>query len=194
MPLTYADLITYGLHENQIAAAMREAQALGFAQCTRRGHGGNAEFRAPNLWRLTYVQNIGPLAPTDEWKRIETLEQAKAIAATARAEKDPLKVALGKSRKSRNHPRNPGVKPPPEIGGENVKSPPPETGGTGSPRKPGVLSIFRGEISNSAPKAQQSSNIIPRRQARLTGLAARQARGESNRARRIAEAEPGEDR
>jgi hypothetical protein len=56
--------------------------ALGFAEITEAGRAGNAEFRKPNRFRLTYlVTNVGP---TDEWQKI-TENEAEAIAQAARS-------------------------------------------------------------------------------------------------------------
>jgi hypothetical protein len=103
LPLTYQDLIDYGMSRNQIAAAMREAVALGFAQCTRQGRGGNADSRSASLWRITYLHDRGSRAnlPTHEWRRVKTIEEAKSIARAARADKDPRAVMFGQRRKNR---------------------------------------------------------------------------------------------
>jgi hypothetical protein len=50
---------------------------------TGEGRAGNAEFRSPNKFRITY-RHTDSLGPTDEWRRIETQEQANTIAVTAR--------------------------------------------------------------------------------------------------------------
>jgi hypothetical protein len=55
----------YGMSRNQISPAMREASALGFAECTKRGRGGNADSRAPSLWRITYLNCNGDLPTHD---------------------------------------------------------------------------------------------------------------------------------
>ena len=50
--------------------------ALGFIEVTRRGRAGNGEYRTPNLFRLTYLPT-SRRAATDEWRAIETVEQAE---------------------------------------------------------------------------------------------------------------------
>ena len=52
--ITYDDFEAYGIHRHAISPAIREAEALGFLQVTERGRAGNAEFRSPNRFRLTY--------------------------------------------------------------------------------------------------------------------------------------------
>jgi hypothetical protein len=82
LPVTYEDFHQYGIHRHAIAPAIREVVALGFAEITEAGRAGNAEFRKPNLFRLTYLStNVGP---TDEWQKI-TENEAEAIARAARA-------------------------------------------------------------------------------------------------------------
>jgi hypothetical protein len=67
----YDDFVLYGIHRHAVGPAIREAVALGFTEITERGRAGNAEWRWPNLFRLTYrpTHNAGP---TDDWKKIET--------------------------------------------------------------------------------------------------------------------------
>jgi hypothetical protein len=71
------------LHRHAISSAIREAAALGFVEVTEQGHAGNAEFRSPNKFRLTYANSIG-MKPTNEWEKIQTDEEALAIARVAR--------------------------------------------------------------------------------------------------------------
>lgn len=98
LPATYADFQAYGLDRHAIAPAIRECAALGFLEVTEAGRAGNAEFRKPNLFRLTYVDGIGPLRATHEWRRIAEVE-ANAIARTARsASLKKQKSSGGKSR------------------------------------------------------------------------------------------------
>ncbi len=83
LPVTYDDFENYGIDRHAIAPATREVVALGFLQVTEQGRAANAEYRTPNKFQLTYLAT-GSAGATDEWKRIETIEQAKAIALAAR--------------------------------------------------------------------------------------------------------------
>ncbi len=76
--MTFADFAEGAATSNQhaIAPAIREACALGFIEVTRRGRAGNGEYRTPNLFRLTYLPT-SRRAATDEWRAIETVEQAE---------------------------------------------------------------------------------------------------------------------
>jgi hypothetical protein len=81
LPVTYDDFVRYGIDRCAIAPAIREVVALGFVEITELGRAGNAEWRKPNLFRLTFRNT--KYAPTNEWEKI-TEEQAKLIARAAR--------------------------------------------------------------------------------------------------------------
>jgi hypothetical protein len=83
LPVTYDQLVEYGLHRHAIGPARREGEALGLFAVTEAGRAGTGEFRSPNLWRITY-RAAGRNPPTNEWKAIKTDEQAKQIAKAAR--------------------------------------------------------------------------------------------------------------
>jgi hypothetical protein len=85
LPVTYDDFERYGIHRHSIAAAIRETVALGFTEITERGRAGNAEFRSPHKFRLTYFP-VRRAPPTHEWQRIKTGEEAQALATAARRE------------------------------------------------------------------------------------------------------------
>lgn len=68
LPVTYADLEAFGVRRKSIAPAIRQLVQCGFLEVTSKGRGGNAEFRQPSRYRLTYLYTRTG-APTDEWKR-----------------------------------------------------------------------------------------------------------------------------
>ena len=86
LPVTFDDFVRYGIDRHAIAPAVREVEALGLAEITERGRAGNADYRTPNKFRLTY-RPTGNCGPTDDWRRIKTLEEAKARAQAAREPK-----------------------------------------------------------------------------------------------------------
>nr|WP_166487971.1 hypothetical protein [Mesorhizobium ciceri] len=49
---------------------MREVVALGFVEITQEGRAGNAEWRRPNFFRLTY-RHTEKTEPTDDWRKIK---------------------------------------------------------------------------------------------------------------------------
>ena len=72
--LTY-DQMASKMDRHAIAPAIRELVALGFVEITQQGRGGNAEFRIASKYRLTYLARL-PDIPTNEWRRVATLEDA----------------------------------------------------------------------------------------------------------------------
>jgi len=83
LPVTFDDFEQYGIHRHAIAPALRELEALRFIEITERGRAGNAEFRQPHKYRLTY-RHVGRANPTDEWRSIKTIDQANEIVRTVR--------------------------------------------------------------------------------------------------------------
>lgn len=83
LPITYDHFEDYGIHRHAIAPAIREAVALGFLEVTEAGRAGNAEWRKPNLFRLTY-RHTDEADPTNNWKKIASTADAIIIAAMAR--------------------------------------------------------------------------------------------------------------
>ena len=129
--VTYDDFETYGVHKHAIAPAIREAVALGFLEITEHGRAGNAKWRTPNCFRLTFRASKGlPGDGTHEWRKIDTMEAAEAIARTARLKTFPT----------------PGKRPSPvpEKGGGETVSHPLKPGVHAHPLKPPLLSISRG--------------------------------------------------
>ena len=84
LPVTYQHFHEYGIHRHAIGPGIRECAALGFVEITERGRAGNAEFRTPNLFRLTYKPTRVE-GPTDDWRSLGSIEGAEALARAARA-------------------------------------------------------------------------------------------------------------
>jgi hypothetical protein len=85
LPCTFDHFVEFGIERHAIGPAIRELTALGFVEITRKGCAGNAGYRQSTLHRLTYRHAGSDKRITDEWRRIETLEAAEAIAKAARA-------------------------------------------------------------------------------------------------------------
>ncbi len=83
LPVTFCQFAMYGIDRHAIAPAIRELVALGFIDYIQ-GRAGNSEFRMPNKFRLTY-RHTEYDGPTQEWRKIETVEQAAEMARNARA-------------------------------------------------------------------------------------------------------------
>jgi hypothetical protein len=132
--VTFAQFHDYGVHWDAIAPASRELVALGFIEVTQRGRAGNAEWRRPSQYRITYLPTADA-APTHEWRHVTT-DDADMIAKSSRR---PGRNSRQSARpKNRNPPPETGASPPPETG-VKVRKPEcvaPETGVKPRPRKP----------------------------------------------------------
>jgi phytoene dehydrogenase-like protein len=76
--VTYQDFEEFGIDRHAIKPAISVCVALGFVEVTQKGRSGVGEFRKPNAFRLTYLP-VPPMGPTNEWSKIQTIEEAKAI-------------------------------------------------------------------------------------------------------------------
>lgn len=81
--VTFDQFERYGVHRHAIAPAIRELEALKLIERTQVGRGGNAEYRTPNWFRLTYLKTTNE-PPTNEWHRIDTVEGALLLRHAAR--------------------------------------------------------------------------------------------------------------
>jgi hypothetical protein len=86
LPVTYDNFQAYGVDRHAIGPALREVEALGFIETTERGRAGNAEWRKPSHYRLTFRGPAGDYNGTHEWRRISESE-AKYLARDARRSK-----------------------------------------------------------------------------------------------------------
>jgi hypothetical protein len=83
LPVTYEDFEQYGIDRHSIGPALSLLVALGFIEITETGRAGNAKWRRPSRYRLTFRDARGGYSGTDEWKSI-TEEQAKMLVQTVR--------------------------------------------------------------------------------------------------------------
>jgi hypothetical protein len=125
LPCTYEHFAEFGLHRHAIAPAIRELVSLGFIEITQQGCAGNAGYRQPTLYRLTYRHWGSHKETTDEWRRVKTIEEAEAIAERARS------AQPGRAPKIKVQCRKPSPAPVPETITERNHSPVPETITTG---------------------------------------------------------------
>jgi hypothetical protein len=81
LPVTYDQFQSYGIgYRIHVNIAIRTLEALGFIN-VKRGRGGNAEFRHPNKFGLTYRPSrpnrfVDWKPPTDDWKKVQTIEKS----------------------------------------------------------------------------------------------------------------------
>lgn len=97
LPCTYDQFEEYGVHRHSIGPALRALAALGFIEITEQGRAGNAEWRRPTLFCLTY-RHTAKANPTDEWRRLQTVEEAATIARAAREAPPKKQNASGENR------------------------------------------------------------------------------------------------
>ena len=77
LPVTFDHFAEYGMDRHAIAPALREVCALGFIEITEQGRAGNAEWRRPNKFRLTY-RHTGRAA----WGKVGTSRRRLGTLAT----------------------------------------------------------------------------------------------------------------
>ncbi|WP_442580572.1 hypothetical protein ACSBOB_00775 [Mesorhizobium sp. ASY16-5R] len=85
LPTTFDQFAEYGISRRLVAPALREVVALGFVEVTERGRAGNADWRRPNVYRLTYRPTKLTEA-TDDWRKFASIEDADRAATAARRE------------------------------------------------------------------------------------------------------------
>lgn len=98
LPVTYDQFQSFGIDRQAIAPAIRELAALGFIEITRPGRAGNADYRQPNLFRLTYRPSANVRGDgSHEWRRIKDETEARLTAKAARAAINKNKNRWGKT-------------------------------------------------------------------------------------------------
>lgn len=143
LPTTFDDFQTYGVHRQAIAPAIRELVALGFIEVIQAGRAGNAEWRRPSLYRLTY-RHQELTQPTDDWRKITTIEEAELIANAARKASPEKQNPSGGNRTKGQYGNRTS----------NSEFHSTETTTTASVRKPPLLSISRGGVGSDTPSPQ----------------------------------------
>ncbi|MBS7702668.1 hypothetical protein [Chelatococcus asaccharovorans] len=97
---TYSDFEEAGIRRASVALAIRQCVELGFAEITGQGQRSVSSFRAPSLYRLTYLNGWGrSMPPTDDWQRVTSDESAVAALTRASAARNfatqPVRSAVG---------------------------------------------------------------------------------------------------
>jgi hypothetical protein len=141
LPVTFDQFEEFGVSHKCVAPAIREAVALGFITVTQRGRPSRSDLgRHPNCFQLNFMpvrRGVRWRDPTDEWKQIQTLEEALQIAREAREAKDTVAVTKAKAKVKKTEAKS-KFEPPQKsfAGGEKFLV----TGGEShpvSPRCPG---------------------------------------------------------
>ncbi len=154
LPCTYEHFVEFGIERHAIAPAIREAVALGFVEITRQGSAGNADFRQPTHYRLTYRHAGLDKHITDEWRRITTKDEAKAIARRAR-----VGAPNGTRSKNKRPMRENPLTPVRETPTENANSPVRETPTTTPVQETPTTSISRAGARSSLPAVRHGPKL-----------------------------------
>lgn len=116
-----------GVRRNSIALAVRQCAALGFVEITNRGRRSAAMFRNPSTYRLTYVFGRGTSPPpTDDWRKIETADDARAAlgrAAAAKSEEHVRRATTAKDDALNGAPLHRDIDSSPARGAKPVAPP-----------------------------------------------------------------------
>jgi hypothetical protein len=103
LPLTYDQIVRFGVDRHAIGPAIRELVALGFVEVIRKGCAGNAYERQSALYRLTYQFSGSNYALTDEWRRFKTTEEVEVARKDREAKARPARVRKNKSPVGESH-------------------------------------------------------------------------------------------
>jgi hypothetical protein len=144
LPVTYADFERSGIHKDAVAPALRELEALGIIETTRKGYGGAAELRVPSLYRLTYVTawNAGRTDETGTHEYLKFKTVSKPTPPRRWREWPPTHATQSAAKNILPPPEN-GDFCPRKTGSELKISAPGKQGYNAYPRKTGPLSTCR---------------------------------------------------
>ena len=134
LPCRYYDFETYGSRRKAISLAIREAEALGFIQTMTLGSRAYGDIPGKaSTYRLTYLHTEEGFS--DEWKKINTIEEARALVAAAAIEHEAWldatqgsprqrqrkKTGIKTKRQGAKCPRSGGEVPPNKGGSQGAK-------------------------------------------------------------------------
>ena len=84
LPVTYDDFARFGVRRQSISAGIKAAGALGFLDVTARGMLGHGVAKRPSTYGLTWLPRCDGTPPSNRWKAIRSMKEAKAIVRGAR--------------------------------------------------------------------------------------------------------------
>ncbi|MEP3232254.1 MAG: hypothetical protein ABJO30_05455 [Hyphomicrobiales bacterium] len=76
--VSYNQFMEAGVSKRRISSMLECGEQLGFIEIVRPIDSWRGDVRAPNRYRLTYLPTRN-VKPTDEWKKIQSIEQAQTI-------------------------------------------------------------------------------------------------------------------
>lgn len=99
--VTFDQFEAFGLRRKSIGPALREAEALGWIVTTRKGRGGNADFRKASTYALGWLPRVGAQGPRGEDLAGELSDQRWRSFADLEACRRAVDGAEGRWRKTR---------------------------------------------------------------------------------------------
>lgn len=90
--VTHKQFQEFGVDREAVSPSIRCLVALKIVEITKQGRGGNREYREASEFRLTF-RHTDKANPTDDWRRITSMEEARSLAVDARKAKDADAVA-----------------------------------------------------------------------------------------------------
>jgi hypothetical protein len=103
LAITFDQFEKYGARRHSIASALRELAQLGFIEVTEQGRAGNAEWRRPTLFRLTY-RDTADAAATDEWRSISEDDANTFAKGSRQPENTPPNFSVSKPHHKKQKP------------------------------------------------------------------------------------------
>lgn len=97
---SYTQFIAAGFNRNTVSMMSKLSEALGFVRINRTTGTSKGDLRDACAYTLTYLPS-GPgrdVAPTDDWKRLKTIDQAERVIADMRTK--GKKAASSRQRKA----------------------------------------------------------------------------------------------
>ena len=76
--VSYKQFMEAGISKRRISPMLELGVQLGFIEIVRPKDAWRGDVKAPNSYRLTYLPTKNS-KPTDEWKKIQSIEQAEKI-------------------------------------------------------------------------------------------------------------------
>jgi hypothetical protein len=107
LPVTYTDFETYNIRRGSILDYLWEAIALGLIGRTQQGKPSYGVFEgAAAQYRLTWLPTHDGAPATNEWSKIESLQDAEAIVRRSRADVEAHRKRdrLANSKRNRKRP------------------------------------------------------------------------------------------
>jgi hypothetical protein len=160
--VTFKSFALFGVDRQAIAPSLRVLTTLGIVKKTKQGAGGRTEYHDASEYGLTY-RHTDTENPTNEWRAVKSLDEAKRLATVARKAKE--RDAVERSLKSYKKLSS-GVEKPQSPGWKNHPGKSKVPGGKSNPSRPG------GDLHPSIYISGRDTEQTPREARPLQGAVA----------------------